>query len=426
MWKRSAVAVWVGFALATSGTAASADFETSDLEGHWTGNSLWDLPDANDPGFDHYDVDVSESGTITGGSAFNIDIQDSPVVVDGDAIAIDRSGLISGTITTSVGIDTPFSDYQMEPGREAFVGVQTDLEGYDSLAVAVRRGAGYQSSDLQTTWWTYLLLLGRGSEAVPAGTTLWGTGFLTPGEGGVLMRDSLIGFSNGGCFEFGVGNPVCLETGGTSMSINSTGEVTWLADEGTKQLSSSKSLMVGAHQTGFDQAKLEIMLKNEGTYQTSDLAGTWRVFQAYGDPTSSEFGWRRGTLVVTEDGQIVGGQREDRNGSSDTVTGGQLTVTDGFISGDIDYADSTDERLFSFRMDSGKGLVVGVCVTDSTWTGDNCPDLTGGLDKLLDPSLVIWVPEPSSTLQSLAACSALFGLRRRQRRMRQETRRRSR
>ena len=159
-------AVCLGAVAIGAPSAAAASFETSDLAGTWVSSSLWDLPTAIDPGFDRLEVTVDASGSITSGS-FE-DSEGTMLTASGGTVAITEDGVVSGTLTAIGGGSLSFSDYQMETGLDAFVGAETDVDGYDNLAVVVRRGTGYQASDLEGEWSTYLLLQAIGSPHRPA------------------------------------------------------------------------------------------------------------------------------------------------------------------------------------------------------------------------------------------------------------------
>ena len=209
------------------------------------------------------------------------------------------------------------------------------------------------------------------------------------------------------------------------MTTDANGSVSWIdspVDEGPKQLAASKTLLVGVHPTSGNQAKLEIMVKQAGTFAQEELAGTWRTFQVYGAAASGTFGWRKGTIEIASNGQVLGGEREDRNGAMDSITGGTLTLgSDGALSGTIAYDTAADEKLLDFRMDAGKGIVAGSCAAAASWQGSTCP--TGAnVSALLDPTMIVWVPEPNAALSGLAGMLGLAALRRARRRVGEDRR----
>jgi hypothetical protein len=92
-----------------------------------------------------------------------------------------------------------------------------------------------------------------------------------------------------------------------------------------------------------------MVLRREGTYATSDLAGTWDV-NALGAGNIN--GWTRGTLTVQSDGKFTGELEED-DGLHDNISGRLAISSDGAVTCPNGCGSS-----FGAALDSGKSVLV--------------------------------------------------------------------
>ena len=92
-----------------------------------------------------------------------------------------------------------------------------------------------------------------------------------------------------------------------------------------------------------------VLLKREGTYATSDLAGTWDV-NALGAGNLN--GWTRGFLTVQSDGKFTGELEED-DGLHDNISGRLAISSDGAVT-----CPSGCGSSFGAALDSGKSVLV--------------------------------------------------------------------
>src|SRR5438128_10593992 len=112
--------------------------------------------------------------------------------------------------------------------------------------------------------------------------------------------------------------------------------------------------------TAVSSLLLPVSAQQTVVFQTSDLAGTWRVYSLMSATAPGQTGgWAYGTLTSDNNGIISSGSLTNSDGTSTTLTGASFTITPtGLISGNITSSGLT--RPTTGAMTSSKDEIVGV------------------------------------------------------------------
>jgi hypothetical protein len=114
------------------------------------------------------------------------------------------------------------------------------------------------------------------------------------------------------------------------------------------------------------------------SFSTSDFAGNWYAYVTEVDPSEPGVYWLRGNIDVDESGNLNAGTYYAPNGTSVTLSGGQLVLDQqGVISGSFTAEGQPPTTIVHGKMDSSKTHGVSVLV-DSSGTMDILNFIKGG------------------------------------------------
>ena len=92
------------------------------------------------------------------------------------------------------------------------------------------------------------------------------------------------------------------------------------------------------------------------TFNTSDLEGTWYVYLSRTN-ILGDTSWAYGTLTFNNSGEITGGSYTTPDGTTVSVTGGQMSVdNDGIINGTITAEGGGTRTFYSGKLDQSKTI----------------------------------------------------------------------
>lgn len=333
-----------------SRVASGAD----DVAGDWRLYSFWDLLARNDPGWDRGALSIGDDGAVAGGSVR--DSEGATVQISGGQVSIDDAGLVSGTIAYADRSES-LEEFTLDSGETMIVGAHTDGEQYLTMTVVLRGGAMFGSQDMEGTW--HLYSFWGDQEFSDAG---WDRETLTiDAAGSVLGGDLMDSYGDGA--EVSDGSLSIDEAGFVSGSIQymyEDGEI-FVAPLEKFQLDPGKTLMVGVDTDDEGYRFITVGVKGGGGFEMAHLEGTWRLYSLSDRPSRNDPRWTRGTVVLDSSGAITGGNIVHSDGSSEAVSGGNVTTDEsGFVSGRVRYEGSDDHSLSRFKMDPDKSTIVGV------------------------------------------------------------------
>jgi len=221
------------------GTSVSPDFSSSDLSGTWYiyGASSGGTSEGTIRGT----VVLNSSGQVTGGSYNHSD--GTVASLTGGAITINGSGVISGSVTTDIGVDISIASGKMDSSKNILSFVDsTNYDEFD-LITAIKSEGTFTTSDLSGMWYIYGASSGGTSEGTIRGT--------------VVLNSS--GQVTGGSYNHSDGTVASL-TGG-AITINGSGVISGsvTTDIGVDisiasgKMDSSKNILSFVDSTNYDE-----------------------------------------------------------------------------------------------------------------------------------------------------------------------------
>ncbi len=285
---------------------------------------------------------VLQVGTTSGAANIYIGLQGTNLSRTITGLPTDGS-TIYVRLYSAIGGGWPFNDYTYN-------------------TAAPRSGVTFSTSELAGTWYFYGY-----SDLTSSNDPGWSRATLTLDSTGLVTDGSWVDSD---------GSSVTITSG--SLSIDSTGvgfgSVTDFSGITTTlshfKMDFNKNIVTGVSIDSDNYRGAGVLIKDEGTFSASDLAGTW-YFYGFSDLNSSnDPGWSRATLTLDSTGLVTDGSWVDSNGSSVTITSGSLSLdSNGVGSGSVTDSSGVTTTLPHFKMDSNKTIVTGVSIDSDNYHG---------------------------------------------------------
>lgn len=301
----------------------------TDLQGTWYLNTV-STNNTGAAGDSYYgQMVVSSGGNIASGEYFNYPtgpLAYGELLFTGGSLHLaPDTGVPGGTINTTSG---PFiiDSGKMDPSKFAMIfnSNKSALSTQFDLTVAFKGGGSYVSSDLSGTWF----LFGLCSRPADTGSVR-----------GFMVIDNSGGIT--GSFVLGGGTAFPINSGSAAFISSTTpvftgdfltlGPVTRTIVNGimdhSKTFASFNSIVTPDGGLTISESEIVVMIKETGSFTTSDLAGTWYIAGASaGNTDPADDGAIAGNLVMNSTGTVTGGTLT-LPGASSAITGGSMTVT---------------------------------------------------------------------------------------------------
>lgn len=215
-------------------------------------------------------------------------------------------------------------------------------------------GSAFTTNDLQGTWNYLGLISGDSPDQTPG--WYWGS-FKINSKGKVTFTSSVTD---------SLGNPPYTPTGGT-FNISSSGIVTASYVNSFRGVMNKNKDMIVATATmapgdsqGVNGYNLQIALKSGGTYDISDLQGTWHGHVLASGDSPQWIGWAYFKMTVDNNGngQFISINRSDGNSTLPQPNSVSLSIaSDGIITQDgkpsLHGVMSKDKNIIVMTMDDG-------------------------------------------------------------------------
>ena len=337
------ISIGCGGGGSSAGSPIPPPFSSSDLSGAWH-IFVASAGGANE-GTASGIVILNASGQITGGSYTRSD--GTVASLTGGVINIDYgSGIVSGDITTSIGVNLTIFSGKMELSKNTISFVDRTNYGEFDFVTAIRDGGTFASSDLSGTWHIFVASTGGTNEGTAGGTVILNSSGQVTG-GSYTRSDGTVASLIGGVITIDGSGIV------SGNVITNTG-VTLTIMSGKMDLSKNTISFVDSTNSG--ELDFITAIRDGGTFASSDLSGTWYIFVASTGGTNE--GTAGGTVILNSSGQITGGSYSRSDGTVDSLTGGVITIDgSGIVSGNLTTGTGVTLTIISGKMELSKNTI---------------------------------------------------------------------
>lgn len=338
-------------------------FQTSDFSGNWYAYSVEVNPNIQAVYWFWGNTNVDESGDVSG-TFYGPD--GSGMAVSGGQITLDSKGVVSGYFSAS-GSTSTIVHGKMDPSKTKGTGVSVGSDGTMDLLTFIKGGGTFTSSDIQGSWYQYVMVIDPTTSAV-----YWAYGLLNIDGSGNATGD-FIGAD---------GSTVSVNG---KLSLNSSGIMAGDATLLTNGFSSTQTIVHGK----LDQSKtsgtyvsistdksdnsmnIGYLVKSGGVFKQSDIQGNWYAYAMNIDYMQQQVYWVYGKFKVGASGNATGSFTAP-TGDTVTVTGGLNLDSDGVSAGDTFYlyegTTLIDTLIGSqIKMDVGKTFMDGVWISPTSF-----------------------------------------------------------
>ncbi len=323
----------------------AATFSPSDLAGTWHFYLLGDSTTSNQPFWSRGTIILDANGNVTSGSA--TDSEGDTASLTGGSIFLATTGVGSGFATDSTGFTAYLAHLKMDSGKTIATGVMIDSSNtVRGLLVLIKDGGTFAIGDLEGTWHFFHL-----GDLTTGNLPFWARGTVTLNSGGAITGGTVTD-SEGGSTST-VNGAVSQNVGGVgsgSIVFTYPGPTVVSVVISEFKMDTNKTFATGVTVEGPSPNVLRglfVLIKAGGSFSTSDLDGRWS-FHIFGDSTEANSPrWEYGTIAFDASGNVTGGTSIGSDGTSDTFSGGTLSVnSSGVISGTV-----SDGSISDFKMD---------------------------------------------------------------------------
>ncbi len=338
-------------------------FATSDLEGTWY---LYNVAfDGNSySNWSYGTMAIDSTGNITSGAWTNSN-SDSGAVTGG-TLSLSSEGILTGSIIASDGTNSynfNVPNGKMDEAKTTCVFVYSGTDNSDkALAYLIKDSGGpFVTSDLQGTWYSYNVGFDGNS------WILWSYGTVAIDSAGNITSGAWTNSnSDSGTL-----------TGGT-LSLSSEGILTGsvIASDGTNfynfnvpdgKMDEAKTTCVFVDtMTNGDDNALVYLTKSGGSFETSDLQGSWYTYGVEFDDTDYEIWWTYVTADFDSTGNLTSGSYTSSNGETGTLPSGKFALNNEGILSAQDFTITINNG----KMDQGKTTATFVSTEVSTTEDD--------------------------------------------------------
>lgn len=328
-------------------------FITSDLAGTWymfaTNGASAGVPPAGSiaAGNLRGTLILDSLGQVVLGGSYTRSTNQSANITGG-LIGIDSSGVLSGSATTNLGVNFYLGSGQMDSSKNILSFVASTNYGEYDLVTAIRQAGGFSSLDLAATWYVF----GAGGDY----------GQMTVSDAGNGTRATIAPPGGGGFITIDGNGLLNSSLSGTSFVATGPGTNLFLTNG---KINLSKDMMFFVAGTDPSTYDLVTAIRAGGTFTSSDLSGTWRVYGASssGSGTNTSKATLSGTVILDLSGKVTGGSytltRSDGVKATFTFTGGTVTIDNntGVLSGSATTDTGDNISFASGKMHAAKGMM---------------------------------------------------------------------
>lgn len=259
----------------------------------------------------------------------------------GGLIGIDSSGLLSGSVTTNLGVNFYLGSGKMDSTKNIISFVASTNYGEYDLVTAIRAAGGFSSLDLAATWHVFgaggdygQITVSNASDGIKAPIAAPGGGGFFAIDGNGLLNDTYSATSY----------VVTTSTPPTNLYLNQ-GKINYYA----------KDMMFFVTSTDSLQYNLATAIRAGGTFTSSDLSGTWSVYGASSSGTN--MATLSGTITFDSSvpGKVTGSytRTDSAATASVTVTSGTVTIDSAGVLG----GSAGNISFTSGKMNAAKGMM---------------------------------------------------------------------
>lgn len=282
-------------------------------------------------------------GQVVVGGSFTRSNNQSASLTAG-LIGINSSGVLSGSVTTNLGVNFYLGSGKMDSSKNIMSFVLSSNYGEDDLVTAIRLTGGFSSLDLAASWYVF----GAGGDY----------GQITVSNASDGIKATIAAPGGGGFFAID-GNGLLNDTySATSYVAAHSGAELYLKQG--KITYTAKDIMVFV--TGNDSSNFDLAtaIRAGGTFTSADLSGsTWFITGSSSSGTdSTKKATLSGTMTFDSAGKVGGSYTRSDTGGKVSFTGGTVTIDSvGVLSGSA-TTDTGGTMSFAFgKMNAAKGIM---------------------------------------------------------------------
>jgi hypothetical protein len=341
------------FLLVMAAFSSAEVFEETDILGQWYVYEI-DVSPTMGAYWLYADLNVVSTTDITG--TLNAPDGSSMVIESGEA-SIAADGSLTGSFTVDTGVTGTVVNGLQDQNHSIFGFVGTDSEEALSFAVGVKGEGQYQTADMAGDWRFY---------AIQIDPNLPGL-YWVYGDGAVGADGSI----SSGTYKGPDGTEISVTGGQFALTAEGKVSATFEFGDGSSSqvadgmVDSLKTLALFVDMDSTGRLGYDIALKKGGSYQPSDLAGDWKIYNFTIDVANELAYWVHGTGSIGSDGNLTGIYIAP-DGSQFTISNGQASLsTSGELSGSFTVDGVANETIQSGFMDQNKSIIVFVGTSDN-------------------------------------------------------------
>lgn len=229
------------------------------------------------------------------------------------------------------------------------------------LPVLSGSAAAFQTSHLEGTWYGYLAGVDNSGTVQNA---YWVRLKLDINSSGTVAATSTYTDPGGSTKNF-TGGSLALDSSGTLSGNLINAEATVTIQDG--KMDRGKTIIGFTDTTDDDNLHDGQLIKAGGSFQTSNLEGTWHGYYLEINYVSGDVYWVYATLNVNSIGTVTGGSLTGPLGPISTFNGGSLSLDpNGILSGTITTAAGNTVTVSHGKMDQGKTVAGFVDTTSNS------------------------------------------------------------
>jgi hypothetical protein len=299
-------------------------------------------------------LNVVSTTDITG--TLNAPDGSSMVIESGDA-SIAADGSLTGSFTVDTGVTGTVINGLQDQNHSIFGFVGADSEAALSFAMGIKGGGQYQTTDMAGDWRFYAIEIDPNLPGL-----YWIYGDATVGADGSISSGTYKG-PDGTEISVTGGQFALTAEGKVSASFQFDDGASSQVSDGMVDKLKTMGLFVDIDNTG--RLGYDIALKKGGSYQPSDLAGNWKLYNFTIDVANELAYWVYGTGSIDSDGNLTGSYIAPDD-SEFTISDGQASLsTSGDLSGSFTVDGVAIETIQSGFMDQNKSIIVYVGTSDN-------------------------------------------------------------
>ena len=354
-WSSFLVVLFITFGLNVSAFAKT--FQSSDFEGNWYAYGI--EVDPTPPGQVYWlwgNTTVNESGDVTG-TYHGPD--GTSVPISGGQIALDPKGIISGYFTADE-LTSSIVNGKLDQSKTKGAAVSVGNDGTMDLLTFIKGGGTFTSSDIQGSWYQYVITIDIANERV-----YWAYGLLTiDGSGNATGNftgpDGTMVSVSGSIFL----NPDGILSGSATLLADGDSSTQTIVN-GKLDQSKTNGTFVSLNSNDFSSMNIGYLVKSGGVFNQSDVQGNWYVYTMNIDPNTPAVYWAYGKVGIDALGNVKGSYIGPI-GPKIKVTSTLQMDNEGLSTNGTFNFDTGDSGIVpSIKLDQGKTSMTGVGIITS-------------------------------------------------------------